>query len=153
MRLPPLQANLVLVFSTRPPYEFPRAQVPLIPRGFLGTQEPGRKVGPRLFLCARHGGFKRECDQTLVWVRDVTHRRLVTRAVQSMMVEILVARMQHVASFTSCNDMASNASSDSLLVSSSSSSESTSDDSYSSSSSSSSVQHALALHSGIDHPT
>ena len=87
-------------------------------------------------------------------VRDVMHRRLVTRAVQTMMAEILAARMHHVASLKACDDMASNASSDSLLVSSSSSSESMSGDSYSScSSSASSVQHALAIHSGIDHPT
>ena len=87
-------------------------------------------------------------------VRDVKHRRYVARAVQTMMVEVLTARAQHVASLASSNDMASNPSSDSLLVSSSSSSESMSEDSYSSCSSEAfNVQSSLAIHSGIDHPT
>ena len=87
-------------------------------------------------------------------VHDTKHRRAVVRDVQSMMVEILSARMQQVA----CRSASSNHSdSDSMLLSSSSSTESCSLESSSSTESSS--EHFefdlrdLAIHSGIDHPT
>ena len=85
-------------------------------------------------------------------VRDVLHRRSVTKAVQSMMIAILSARM-HASNRHSDGSSAHSidSDSDSLLLSSSSCTES----SCSESSSELFEIHLtdLAIHSGFDHPT
>ncbi len=80
-------------------------------------------------------------------VNNVLHRRKVVKAVQLMMIAILQARVQHIAHRAAvCSSHTGD--SNSLPASSSSCSESSESDLAISN-----VQHSLAIHSGIDHPT
>ena len=81
-------------------------------------------------------------------VREVLHRRAVVKDVQSMQVSILSARMQAVARQSSSSNSSSDGGSDSSCSSfvSSSSTESGGCSGHP-------VQNALAIHSGVDHPT
>ena len=103
--------------------------------------------------CLASAGASSHAAPPLV-VREVMHRRAVAKAVQTMMIAVLAARMHSLAN--NADDNISRASSDSGSCSSNHTSTSISEsltDSSASSSSSSSVQHDLPVHTGTNHPT